>query len=191
MDEAQLIRAAQSGDAEAFKMLFETHKKKIYALAYQYTKNVEDTEDIFQDTFIKTFQSLNKFRTDEQTNFFSWLYRIGINCSIDFIRKNKKRKENAAGEMDIQNIAGPEDNQSPDRRQRDREIRESTEAVLKTIAPRQRMVFILRHYQQMSIKEISEYLNCTEGSVKKQLFRAVETFKKRLKHLIPENSYGL
>ncbi|MCJ7680631.1 MAG: sigma-70 family RNA polymerase sigma factor, partial [Candidatus Aminicenantes bacterium] len=159
MNEAQLIRDAQSGDTEAFKMLFERHKKKIYALAYQYTRNAEDTEDIFQDTFIKTYNFLNKFRTDENTNFSSWLYRIGINCSIDFIRKNKKRREHAAGEMDIQNIAGPEDNQSPDRRQRDREIRESTEAVLKTIAPRQRMVFILRHYQQMSIKEISEYLN--------------------------------
>lgn len=172
-------------------MLFETHRKKIYALAYQYTRNVEDTEDIFQDIFIKTFNSMHTFKLNEHTNFSSWLYRIGINCSIDFIRKNKKRKEHRAGEMDIQNIAHPEDSNSPDRSQRNREIRESTDAVLKTIAPRQRMVFILRHYQQMSIKEISEYLNCTEGSVKKQLFRAIEIFKKRLRHLIPENTYGM
>ena len=191
MNDTDLVKAAQGGDPEAFKMLFETNKKKIYALAYQYTKNVEDTEDIFQETFIKAYNSINTFRAEPNTNFSAWLYRIGINCSIDYIRKVKRRKEFSPNEFDIQNMPEPEEKQGPEQSHRTKEVFKQTEAVLKNISPRQRMVFILRHYQQLSIKEIAEYLDCTEGSVKKQLFRAVETFKRKLKHLIPESSYGL
>ena len=191
MNETDLVIAAQSGDSEAFKMLFETNKKRIYALAYQYTHNVEDTEDIFQETFIKAYNSIDKFRADPSTNFSAWLYRIGINCSIDHIRKNKRRKEFSSEDLDIQNMSEPESLSSPEQKHQTKEIFKQTEAVLNSISPKQRMVFILRHYQQLSIKEIAEYLGCTEGSVKKQLFRAVETFKKKFKHLIPEKSYGL
>ena len=191
MNETALVRSAKQGDTEALKMLFEANKKNIYALAYQYTKNVEDTEDIFQETFIKAFNSLHTFRSAADTNFSAWLYRIGINCSIDYIRKNRRRKEFSPENLDIQNMPDREDSKGPEHTHQQKEIREKTDSVLKTISPKQRMVFILRHYQQMSIKEIAEYLNCTEGSVKKQLFRAVGTFKKRFKHLLMEQSYGL
>ena len=191
MNETALIRSAKQGDAEALKMLFEANKKKIYALAYQYTKNVEDTEDIFQETFIIAYNSLHTFRIEADTHFSAWLYRIGINCSIDHIRKNKKRKEYSPENLDIQNMPDTKDSIGPEHTHQQKEIREKTDFVLKTISPRQRMVFILRHYQQLSIKEIAEYLNCTEGSVKKQLFRAVGTFKKQLKPILAEQSYGL
>ena len=191
MNEISLVQSAKQGNAEALKMLFEANKKNIYALAYQYTKNVEDTEDIFQETFIKAFNSLHTFRSTADTNFSAWLYRIGINCSIDYIRKNRRRKEFSPKNLDIQNMPAAEDTNGPEHSQQQKEIREKTDSILKTISPRQRMVFILRHYQQMSIKEIAEYLNCTEGSVKKQLFRSVGTFKKRFKHLLTEQSYGL
>ncbi|MCK4337450.1 MAG: RNA polymerase sigma factor [Candidatus Aminicenantes bacterium] len=191
MNEISLVQSAKQGNQEALKMLFEANKKNIYALAYQYTKNVEDTEDIFQETFIKAFNSLHTFRAAADTNFSAWLYRIGINCSIDYIRKNRRRKEFSPKNLDIQNMPAAEDTNGPEHSQQQKEIREKTDSILKTISPRQRMVFILRHYQQMSIKEIAEYLNCTEGSVKKQLFRSVGTFKKRFKHLLTEQSYGL
>jgi len=191
MNETSLVRSAKQGDAEALKMLFEANKKKIYALAYQYTKNVEDTEDIFQETFIKAYNSLHTFRIATDTNFSAWLYRIGINCSIDHIRKSRRRKEFSPEYLDIQDMPDTEDSKGPEQTHLQKEIREKTDSVLKVISPRQRMVFILRHYQQLSIKEIAEYLNCTEGSVKKQLFRAVGTFKKQLKPLLAEQSYGL
>lgn len=172
-------------------MLFESNKKRIYALAYQYTRNVEDTEDIFQETFIKAYNSLHTFRPAPDTSFSSWLYRIGVNCSIDFIRKKKRRKEFSSAHMKIDNMPDPGSAQNPEQSRRRKEIHEKTESILKTISPKQRMIFILRHYQQLSIKEIAEYFKCTEGSVKKQLFRAVGTFKKQLRHLIPEESHEL
>jgi RNA polymerase sigma-70 factor (ECF subfamily) len=81
MNEISLVQSAKQGNQEALKMLFEANKKNIYALAYQYTKNVEDTEDIFQETFIKAFNSLHTVRSTADTNFSAWLYRIGINCT--------------------------------------------------------------------------------------------------------------
>ncbi|MFC2166293.1 RNA polymerase sigma factor [Acidobacteriota bacterium] len=90
MDETALVQSAQAGDTDAFKFLFEENKRRIIGLAYQYTKNIEDAEDILQDTFIKAYNSLQRFDIQDHTNFTSWLYRIGINCSIDHLRKSKR-----------------------------------------------------------------------------------------------------
>jgi RNA polymerase sigma-70 factor (ECF subfamily) len=191
MNEAELILDAQRGDTNAFRTLFEANKRKIYALAYQYTKNTQDTEDIFQETFIKAFKKLKTFSQGKHTSFSAWLYRIGINCSIDHLRRVKGRKELGEDRMDIHSLTEAQPAFNPEQTQRSREIYEQTEKVLALISPRQRMVFILRHYQEMSIKEIAEYLDCTEGSVKKQLFRAAHNFKDHFKRFIPENSYEM
>jgi RNA polymerase sigma-70 factor (ECF subfamily) len=191
MNEAELIAAAQKGDADAFRTLFEENKRKIYALVYQYTKNTQDTEDIFQETFIKAFNRLKTFQSGRETSFSAWLYRIGINCSIDHLRRVKTRRELGEDTIDMHSLTQTQPAFNPEQTQRNREILEQTEKVLNDISPRQRMVFILRHYQQMSIKEIAEYLDCTEGSVKKQLFRAVNNFKHQFKRFIPENNYEM
>jgi RNA polymerase sigma-70 factor, ECF subfamily len=191
MNEAKLIQDAQQGDTDAFKTLFEANKRKIYALAYQYTKNTQDTEDIFQDTFIKAFKKIGTFHPGKQTSFSAWVYRIGINCSIDHLRRVKTRRELGEDTIDLHSLTEAKPAFNPEQTQRSSEIMAQTEAVLRNISPRQRMVFILRHYQQMSIKEIAEYMDCTEGSVKKQLFRAVHDFKNQFKRFIPENSYEM
>jgi RNA polymerase sigma-70 factor (ECF subfamily) len=189
MDEIALVQAAQEGNMNAFETLMKNNRQRIFALAYQYTKNPEDTEDIFQDTFLKAYNNIQKFRAGQDTSFSAWLYRIGINCSIDHLRKHKRRRETTANGQDVQTLPTSDSGTDPEKQQQKTEIQEKTEAVLKTIAPRQRMVFILRHYQQLSIKEIAEYLDCSEGSVKKQLFRAISTFKEQFKSFIPEASY--
>jgi len=189
MDEIALVQSAQEGNMDAFESLMKNNRQRIFALAYQYTKNAEDTEDIFQETFIKAYNNIQKFRVGKETSFTAWLYRIGINCSIDHLRKHKRHRETTADGLDIQKLPSSEKGSDPEKHQQTTEIRTKTEEVLKTIAPRQRMVFILRHYQQMNIKEIAEYLECSEGSVKKQLFRAIGSFKKQFKSFIPETSY--
>jgi RNA polymerase sigma-70 factor (ECF subfamily) len=191
MDEIALVQSAQEGSADAFKLLFEDNKRRILNLAYQYTKNVEDSEDIVQDTFIKAYHSLQKFNIGADTNFSAWLYRIGINCSIDHLRKNKRQKDNIMPTDDMDGLSAPTNNSNPDNTNHKREVREKLEQVLDTLTKRQRMIFILKHYQELSIKEIAEYMNCSEGSVKKQLFRAVSAMKKHLKCFLPENRYEM
>jgi len=191
MDEIALVQSAQAGDTEAFKFLFEGNKRKILGLAYQYTKNIEDAEDILQDTFIKAYSSLRRFDIQDHTNFSAWLYRIGINCSIDHLRKARREKDNIHPGGDVMNASAPDNASNPDSSQQKKEVQERVELVLSTLTKRQRMIFILKHYQELSIKEIAEYMECSEGSVKKQLFRTVSAMKKHFRRYMPEDRYEM
>jgi len=191
MDELALVRLARDGDKEALRTLFEENKRKIFSLAFQYTKNTEDAEDILQETFIKAYRFLDKFDFQNGASFSPWLYRIGINCSIDYLRRHKRDKEKNLEFGSLENVSSNDADSNPEHARHSKEIREKIEHVLKKLSGRQRMVFILRHYQQLSTKEIAEYMNITEGSVKTQLFRAVSAVKESLRSLIMESDYEM
>jgi len=171
-------------------MLFEQNRKRIYALAYQYTKNKQDAEDILQETFIKTYNYLDKYKVENDSNFSSWIYRIGINCSIDYLRKKKNKKEDFS-DWETREKTLPSRHPNPEDTIGLEQLREKISHLVESLSPRQRMVFILKHYQQFSIKEIAEYLDCSEGSVKKQLFRAVSAIRSPLKKYLWEKDYGM
>ncbi len=190
MKEEALIKQAQDGDKGALKMLFEENKKKIFYLAYQYVHNAEDAEDILQETFIRAFHFLPKYDFQNGTGFSPWLYRIGINCSIDYLRRNKRARE-TRGIDDFPNIPSNSQDSDPEYSSMLKGIRERIDVFLNKLTEKQRMIFVLKHYQELSIKEIAEYMNCSEGSVKKQLFRAVGAIKKQFKDFFTENSYEM
>ncbi len=191
MNKAAVIKLAQEGNREAVRLLFEKNKKKIFSLAYQYTKNAEDAEDILQDTFIKAYRFLHKFNVQDGNSFSPWLYRIGINCSIDYLRRNKNRKEKDLPQNNLESLASEDLNSNPENSSSQKEIREKIDQTLDKLSGQQRIVFILKHYQQLTTREIAEYLDCSEGSVKRQLFRAVSAMKVHLKGLIVENKYEM
>jgi RNA polymerase sigma-70 factor (ECF subfamily) len=191
MNETEVVQLAQQGNTHAFRRLFDENKRKVYTLAYQYTKNKEDAEDILQETFIKAYNSLNKFKAQDNTNFSSWLYRIGINASIDHLRKNKMKKDNYIDSDQLPSISSDEGLSQPEHAIRIKEIRTKLDLSLNKLPKGQRMVFILRHYQQLSVKEIADTMKCSEGSVKKQLFRAFQMIKKHFKNLFKEDNYEL
>ena len=191
MNEQAAIQLAQEGNSDAFQHLFDENKNKIFSLAYQYAKNAEDAEDILQETFIKAYYSIDKFQHQRETTFSAWLYRIGINCSIDHLRKNKMRKTKHIDKDDISQLPSSDDSSDPLNSGERKEVREKLTQVLSSMAPRQRMVFILRHYQQLPVKEIADVMKCSEGSVKKQLFRAFQMIKKHFKNLFPEDNYEM
>ncbi|UCE41319.1 MAG: RNA polymerase sigma factor [Candidatus Aminicenantes bacterium] len=190
MTERAIVQSAQQGNTEAFRMLFEQNRKRIFALAYQYTKNKEDAEDILQETFIKTYNYLDKYKIENDTSFSSWIYRIGINCSIDYLRKKKHKKEDFSDWDKWEKTIGS-NHSNPEHTIGLEQLREKISNLVAKLSPRQRMVFILKHYQQFSIKEIAEYLDCSEGSVKKQLFRAVSAIRSPLKKYLWEKEYGM
>ena len=193
MDEQAVIESAQNGNTEALRLLFEDNRQKIFSLAFQYVKNVEDAEDILQETFIKAYRSLDKFQSRNGTRFSPWLYRIGINCSIDYLRRNKNRRLKHSDTDDLDNFPSSTSSSSsePEHTQDRKEIREKIDQTLNRLSGRQKMIFILKHYQELTTAEIAEYLDCSEGSVKRQLFRAVQTVKQHLKGLIMEDSYEM
>ena len=193
MDELALVRLAKDGDKEALRTLFEENKKRIFALAFQYTKNAEDAEDILQETFIKAYRFLDKFDFQNGQSFSPWLYRIGINCSIDYIRRHRKDRGKSAEteNLELDNVSSNDSGSDPEHIHQRKEIREKIDQVLNKLSGQQRMVFILRHYQQLSTREIAGYMNTSEGSVKTQLFRAVSAVKESLRGLIMESNYEM
>jgi RNA polymerase sigma-70 factor (ECF subfamily) len=191
MNERAIVESAQQGDTEAFCMLFEQNRQRIFSLAYQYTKNAEDAEDILQETFIKTYNFLDKYQKENDSGFSSWIYRIGINCSIDYLRRKKKTKHDFSDWDSVEKTYSDDNHSNPEHSARLEELREKISVLVDMLSPRQRMVFILKHYQQLSIKEIAELLDCSEGSVKKQLFRAISAIKNPLKKILWEKDYGL
>jgi len=191
MDEQAQVKSAQDGDQEAFHWLFDRNKQNIFAIAYKYTNNREDAEDVLQETFIKAFYHLKKFHHSGDTNFSSWLCRICIHSSIDFLRKKKKMKINKFATDNIETTPLQTKASNPEKSTHLQQVKEKVDSALHKLTAKQRMIFILRHYQQMTTKEIAEYMNCSQGSIKKQLFRSISTLKEHFKIFLQETDYEM
>lgn len=191
MEEIQLIKLAQEGQVEAFRQLFQLHGQRIFSLAYSYLKNAQDAEDILQETFIKAFQALSSFRQDRNSSFSGWLSRIGINCCLDLLRQKKAqlRRENSLKNMSLINHNLKNSGQNLELKEQAKVLASKIEHFLDYLPPKQRMVFILRHYQGYSIREIAEDMGVSEGTVKKMLFRAFATIRRYFKKYLMENAY--
>jgi RNA polymerase sigma-70 factor, ECF subfamily len=191
MEEQQLIQSARDGDPEAFRTLFDAHSGRVFGLSYRYLRNQTDAEDVLQETFIRAFHAINTFDSEKCPGFSVWINRICINCSIDALRR-AKRRETRPLEGEIMNTLpaqSPEDD--PERVARNREIRRRIDQALDRLSPRQRMIFTMRHDLGYTTREIAQSVGSTEGSVKKHLFRSVDALKKRLRRFALEDGYEL
>lgn len=185
MDEAALIRAAQSGDQSAFETLVETYDQGVLRLAGNLLRSEQDAFDIYQETFLRVYKNLHNFRFD--CSFRTWLYRIVTNLCLDHLRKRKVRKEEPSalatsdGDLDRMAVVAEENpNQDPQRNLLSQELRHRIEHVLGELTPRERMVFEMRHYQGMRLRAIGETLGTTEEAAKNCLFRATQKMRTAL-----------
>jgi RNA polymerase sigma-70 factor (ECF subfamily) len=177
--EEALVEAAQKGREEAFEKLFLRYRGPIASLAFQYTGNYQDAEELLQDIFVRSFLSIGRYRPMPDVRFFSWLYRIGINCAVNFVKKKQRRKFQTGSEAnEFSDLAsGP---RNPEAQYVVREIREALNRALDALSPAQRMIFVLKHFEQMSTEETAAHMKCSEGSVRKQLFRAVVKLRREM-----------
>lgn len=185
MDEAATIRAAQAGDAEAFERLVRSYDQQVLRLAMNLLRNPDDAHDVYQETFLRVYRNLGNFRFDCQ--FSTWLYRIATNLCLDLLRKRKvRRTEQAAVETEegvvdrLEAVPEARPAGDPQRAALNRELRSSIEQALAGLTPRERLVFELRHYQGMRLKEIGETLGSSEEAAKNCLFRATQKMRQAL-----------
>jgi RNA polymerase sigma-70 factor, ECF subfamily len=170
-------------DSLSFQELVESHKKNVYYLALDLTGNHHDAEDLSQEVFIKAFRAMKDFRGEAK--YSSWLYRITVNTYIDETRKKSHQlvplPEEHEGEEDIRTSAPLSDPRSnPEKDLESVNIQKHIDEALKKLTPRERSVFVLRHYNDLILKEIGEVLNISEGTVKSLLFRAIKRMQKEL-----------
>jgi RNA polymerase sigma-70 factor, ECF subfamily len=181
-DEKALIRAAQEGDQDAFGQLVRAYDKSVLRLAMNLLRSPEDAQDVYQEAFLRVYRNLNSFRFD--CSFHTWLYRIVTNICLDQLRKRKVRKEESPvvdtpdGPLDRMDAFEEDSADSdPERSMWNRELKKKIEVALQDLTPRERMVFELRHYQGLRLRNIGEMLGTTEEAAKNCLFRATQKMR--------------
>jgi RNA polymerase sigma-70 factor (ECF subfamily) len=179
MDDAQLIPLAAQGDRVAFQTLVERHRTMVYRVAYQFAGNHHDADDIAQDVFIKVHRSLPRFRQDAQ--FTSWLYRIAMNACIDHRRRHAPLASNDDVELGDRATGEPD----PEDRAYAGELGAALEAAIDRLPPRQRLIFGMRHFEDLKLIEIARALGLAEGTVKRQLHAAVHRLRDILRDARP------
>lgn len=177
-DDRFLVEQACSGNREAFRALVERYQRHAYRVAYRFLRNHPDAEDITQEAFIRVYQNIKNFR--HESKFSTYLYRTVVNLSLNLLRR--KDRDTLS-------------NETPDGLERQSndlvenptienlDVRDHLQRAIKRLSPKQQAVLVLRHYEGMSTKEVSEILKCSEGTVKQQLHRAILKMQKFLHYM--------
>jgi RNA polymerase sigma-70 factor (ECF subfamily) len=194
LDDQELVDAARRGDREAFRTLFERYHRRAYALAFGVVRHQEDALDVVQDAFIKAHRYLDKF--EGNSSFYTWLYRIVMNLSIDHLRKHRRAKPVELDESKIED--GGEDSLlpkllggSPGRALMDKEIRARIDAALAELSENHRAVLVMRELEGLSYEEMAQAMDCSKGTIMSRLFHARRNMQKRLIDLIDNPSKEL
>ena len=180
-DEQELVARAQNGDTEAFNPLVCKYQQKIYNLIYRKVGDRETAEDLCQEVFLKAWQALPNFK--EQSVFYTWLYQIAFNCSIDYIRKRNRQRvlrfeelpQNADDTLQMTELQP-----SPCTILERKELGDVIRKAIHKLPSGQRSVFYLRHWEELPIKEIASRLGKSEGTVKTYLHHARQKLRSLL-----------
>ena len=190
MSDVDLIRLAQAADDHAFGTLVHRHDRSILRLALHLTGSPQDAQDICQDVFLRVYLNLNRFRF--QCALSTWIYRIGTNVCLDYLRRNPARRQTVAvtpvgdGETSdiFDRIADSRASSNPERNFDGSELRRGISRALSTLSAKERMVFELKHYQGMKLREVADLLGTTEGTAKNILFRSTQKLRVQLAEVI-------
>ena len=189
IDDQQLIEAIQNGDTKAYTQLVHRYKDLVFTLAIRMLKHREEAEEVAQDTFIKVFKSLSKFKGDSK--FSTWIYKVTYNTCLDRIKKNKKHLNDVAIDEFTFNKIETIDNAL------DNLIKEEKNALIKNCInklPEDSCALLtLFYFDELSLEEISKIINIEANTIKVKLFRARKKLAVILEqYLQPQNNmnYG-
>lgn len=174
------VLLAKEGHRSAFRSLYEAYRLKVYRIAYRYARSQQDAEDIMQETFIRAFKGIKSFDFSHGAGFEGWICRICVNCAIEHLRKNKRRKRDKSVSLTDLATDLPASNPSPEAAAQISQTFLKIRKSLNTLSPRQRVIFDLRFSQDYNIREIAEVLECSESSIKTHLSRSVAKLRKKL-----------
>ncbi|HEV8412588.1 MAG TPA: sigma-70 family RNA polymerase sigma factor [Bryobacteraceae bacterium] len=175
-----VIDACQRGDEEAFRVLFETHKDRVYSIALRYAGDSATAMDIAQDTFLKLLSNIQQFRGE--SSFESWLYRMVVNSCLDYHRKRRRFLPLLDEALDV--FRSPRESTLHDLLREEQE--ERVQQIVAQLPEEQRIVVVLRYTDGLSYEEIADLLGCRRGTVASRLNRAHKALERRLSHVRKE-----
>lgn len=160
---------------EAFRELLKLYQERLYWQIRNILKNHEDTDDVLQNTFIKIFRNIEKFKGESQ--LFSWMYRIATNEAITFLNNRAKKQQISSEELQQQIV----DNLVNDVYFEGDEIQLKLQKAIATLPERQQQVFNMKYFQELKYKEISDILGTSEGALKASYHHATKKIEDFLK----------
>ncbi len=184
MSVEKLIENIVKGDLKSFKILVDEHQQIVLNTCYRFLNNREDSEDLTQEVFVEVYKSLPSFRGESKLS--TWIYRIAVTKSLDFIRR-KKRKKRFGIIKKVLNTNDPiedikdDNNPDPEVRMEELDRIKILNEALGALPENQRAAFTLSKYDEISYKEIAEILNTTIPSVESLIHRAKNNLKKKLR----------
>jgi RNA polymerase sigma-70 factor (ECF subfamily) len=188
-DEAELIRAAQAGDQDAFERLVRSYDQSVLRIAMNLLRSPDEARDVYQEAFLKVYRNLDSFRFD--CSFHTWLYRIVTNICLDHLRRRKVRKEESTvvqteeGLVDrISQVPERGAHSDPERTLWNSELAGKISNALELLTPRERTVFELRHFEGLRLRAIGDMLGTTEEAAKNCLFRATQKMRMNLEAFV-------
>ena len=175
VEESELVSRARRGDLQAYDDLVRRYQERIYATIYHMTSNHEDANDLAQDSFIKAFQALKSFKGG--STFYTWLYRIAVNKTINFLKQRKNRTHMSLNDLDFNAEHDPDlmaliSNKTPRRDADLTELQEKLNAALLKLSDSHRLVVVLHDVQGESHEDIAKIMDCNIGTVRSRLFYA-------------------
>ena len=171
----ELVERYRAGDQAAFADLVIRYQQPIYNAAFWVLRRAEDANDITQEVFLKVAERLDEY--DPRFRFFSWIYRIAVNESLNLLRRNK-REEGLDDDFDLPAA----DSANPERQLRDAQLTERIRSTLMRMTTSDRTVLSLRHFSDCSYQEIAQILDLDDRTVKSRLFEA----RQRLRGLLAD-----
>jgi RNA polymerase sigma-70 factor (ECF subfamily) len=175
VDESVLVKRARKGDLDAYDQLVQRYQERIYATIYHMTSNHEDANDLAQEAFIKGFQALKSFKGG--SSFYTWVYRIAVNKTINFLKQRKNRQHMSLNDIDFQAEHDPDlvaliSDKTPRRAAGLSELQEKLNTALLKLSEPHRLVVVLHDVQGLSHDEIAKVMECNIGTVRSRLFYA-------------------
>jgi len=174
-DEKTLVASARKGDLGAYDQLVRRYQERIYATIYHMTSNHEDANDLAQETFVKGFQALKTFKGG--SSFYTWVYRIAVNKTINFLKQRKNRTHMSLNDLDFNAEHDPDfvslvSDKTPRREASLAELQEKLNEAMQKLSEPHRLVVTLHDVQGLPHDEIAQIMDCNIGTVRSRLFYA-------------------
>jgi RNA polymerase sigma-70 factor, ECF subfamily len=181
-DDRALIEDARKGSSAAFEELVRRYDREVLRLALGLLRSEEDAREVYQETFLRVYRSLRDFRGE--SSFPTWVFRIVTNLCLDHLRRSGARRAEQEGRRESDRaLTEPADGdpaRDPERALASREVRHRIEAALDRLSPRERLVFEMRHYQGLRLRDIGTLLETSEETARNCLFRAHRDLRQAL-----------
>jgi RNA polymerase sigma-70 factor (ECF subfamily) len=174
-EEMVLVERARGGEPKAYDELIKRYQERIYATVYHMTSNHEDANDLAQESFVKAYQALKSFKGG--SSFYTWLYRIAVNKTINFLKQRKNRQHMSLNDLDFNAEHDPDlvaliSDKTPRREAGLSELQEKLNGALLKLSEHHRMAVVLHDVQGLSHEEIAKIMHCNIGTVRSRLFYA-------------------